>query len=158
MDPTSVHRTPYCLQLLPPGSATAPSATLTDSDDTMSYYVSDDLVGDGVPSPPEPRHHVNLVQNHCHLCHPGHMRLVLRTSQFPAARHVPDERREPSTAKDTSSVPYKLTDEDKQVVAIISSLASAILLEKMQTPTARSALQVLDAISPLLASLQKSST
>ncbi|KAH6944707.1 hypothetical protein HPB50_004589 [Hyalomma asiaticum] len=73
---------------------------------------------------------------------------------------VPDERRQPSTANDTSSVPYKLTDEDKQVVAIISSLASAIriLLYKMQTPTARSALLVLDAISPVLASLQKSST
>ncbi|KAH6923506.1 hypothetical protein HPB50_001968 [Hyalomma asiaticum] len=73
---------------------------------------------------------------------------------------VPDERRQPSTAKDTSSVPYKLTDEDKQLVAIISSLASAIrvLLDKMQTPTARSALRVLDAISPVLESLQKSST
>ncbi|KAH6946631.1 hypothetical protein HPB50_014253 [Hyalomma asiaticum] len=73
---------------------------------------------------------------------------------------VPDERRQPSTAKDISSVPYKLEDEDKQVVAIISSLACAILvlLDKMQTPTSRSALQVLDAISPVLASLQKSST
>ncbi|KAH6924134.1 hypothetical protein HPB50_012656 [Hyalomma asiaticum] len=73
---------------------------------------------------------------------------------------VPDERRQPSTAKDNLSVPYKLTDEDKQGVAIISSLASAIRLhlDKMQTPTARSALQMMDAIDPVLASLQKSST
>ncbi|KAH6931871.1 hypothetical protein HPB50_001214 [Hyalomma asiaticum] len=70
---------------------------------------------------------------------------------------VPDDRRQPSRAKTTSSVPYKLTDEDKQAVAIISSLPSAIrvLLDKM--PSAQSASHVLVAISPVLANLQKTS-
>ncbi|KAH6942367.1 hypothetical protein HPB50_004219 [Hyalomma asiaticum] len=71
-----------------------------------------------------------------------------------------NERLQPSIAKDASSVNYtsKLMDENKQVVAICS-LASAIrvLLDKMQTPPARSALQVPVAISPVQESLQKSS-
>lgn len=73
--------------------------------------------------------------------------------------HAPTEREQTSTARDTSSVPDKLTDQDQQIVVMLSSLVSAlrVLLDKLQTPTARSALQVLDAINPVLASLQKSS-
>ncbi|KAH6927502.1 hypothetical protein HPB50_004913 [Hyalomma asiaticum] len=37
---TRVHRTPHCLQLLAPGNAKAPTATL------MSYYVSSEYSGD----------------------------------------------------------------------------------------------------------------
>ena len=72
--------------------------------------------------------------------------------------HAPDERLQTSTVRDTSSVPHELTDEERQVVGMVNTLVSAIrvLLSKMQTPIARSVLQLLDTITPVLASLQKS--
>lgn len=50
----------------------------------------------------------------------------------------------------------KLPEEDKQVIAMLRSMMNAIrvLLGKLKTPSAQSALQVLDALNPVLASLE----
>lgn len=49
----------------------------------------------------------------------------------------------------------ELTEQDRQVVTMVRSLMNTIrmLLKKLQTPTAESTLQILDALNPVLASL-----
>lgn len=83
----------------------------------------------------------------------------LSTKEWPPltpTRPVAEPQQKPPPPVQQGAASDDLQNTDKQVVALLRPLMSAIrvLLNNMQTPSARSALQVLDALSPVLAALE----
>ncbi|XP_070395813.1 uncharacterized protein [Dermacentor albipictus] len=74
---------------------------------------------------------------------------------LPKRQHPPTESQQNCAGQPPKSTVRDLCDQDKQVADMLQSLINTmrIILNKLQTPAARSALQILDALNPVLASI-----